>query len=130
MTFDINGGLFEQCVGGLLFVVGDEAEVFRFVIFASVDWSLDLNDVAELGKVFPDVVLGDVVLELSDVDFTLLRGGFFDGNFLAFDNVILTKDFVQSVHLLEDDEGEPPATTIELYNRCSRNVKAKKMKVK
>lgn len=71
MAFDVDGGLFEQLVGGLFLVVGDEAKVFGFVVFAAVDGSLDLDDVAELGKVFSDVVLGDVVLELADVDFTL-----------------------------------------------------------
>lgn len=108
MALDVDRGLLEQLVGRLLLLVGHEAEVLGLVVFAPVDRPLDLDDGAELGEVFPDVVLGDVVLELSDVDLALLGSGLLDGDLLALDDVLLSKNFVQGFNILEDDESEPP----------------------
>ena len=108
LALDVDRGLLEQLVGRLLLLVGHEAEVLGLVVFAPVDRPLDLDDGAELGEVFPDVVLGDVVLELSDVDLALLGSGLLDGDLLPLDDVLLSKNFVQGFNILEDDESEPP----------------------
>ena len=109
LALDVDRGLLEQLVGRLLLVVGDEAEIFGLVVFAPVDGSLDLDDVAELGEVLFDVVLGDVVLELADVDLALLRRGLLHGDLLALDDVLLTQNFVENFNVLEDDEREASA---------------------
>ena len=89
-------------------VVCNEAKVFGFVVFASVDGSLDFDNVAELLEMCTDVILGDVIFELAHVDLALLGCSLFYCDLLALDDVLLSQNFVECVDILEDDECEAP----------------------
>ena len=107
---DGGGTLLDQLLGCLLPVEGDESKVLGFIVLALVDWSNHLGDRAKRGEMCLNVLIADSLWrKVAEVDLPLLGLSLLAGDLLPLHDVsLLPGGRGQTLHILEQDEGESP----------------------